>query len=194
LSLRMFEAKEGALLGKTAPTATTLKALDAQVLPSTQALVTTLRQAHAAALAAIKDAPGQVPCCLPPPTGQPVASNAPPPAAGRQLIEDGQQVHLENSLRVVRPEVDACYDVMLAKKSKARGRMVVAVDVETNGKRQQCGLFRRHRRHARHGGLRGRTSQAHALCGRPEAVACVLPAGVCPQQALISDVTAGACP
>ncbi len=140
LSLRLFETKEGALLGRASPSTKTLKELDAQVVPSVQSIIGILKTAHAAAMALIKG-PKDKYLLLPPPTGAPARSNAAPTlTGGRMLIEDGEQVHLEKALRDARPEVNACYEVLLTKKNTARGRMQVTLDVEPNGNVSNVGI------------------------------------------------------
>ena len=137
ISLRMFETREGALLGRASSDRPTLADLRQQVAPAVQSLARTLLQAHAVAVAAMTTPTARYQ--LKPPAGTPSAWTTPPGAApaastGPRIQRDGDQAEVNRVLREVNPALNACYEVLLAKKKSARGRMVVVVDVEPDGK------------------------------------------------------------
>jgi TonB family protein len=137
-SLRMFETREGALLGKASADQPTWQELRAQVVPAVASLTKSLLLAHAAALAAMTTP--QARYHLKPPAGTPSAWSTPrtAPAAARPQVKrvnlDADQGQVSKVLRDANPALNACYEVLLAKKKNARGRMVVVVDVEPDGK------------------------------------------------------------
>lgn len=147
LALRLYETRQGTLLAKSAVEAADWPGLEDKIAGLAQSLVATLKQAHAVALkemdlpleddgnrGKVKRTQGYL---LKPPGG-PVATvartNTPEPAqTGPRVMLDAETVQKNKVLRAITPGINACYETLLQKKKTARGRMVVQVDVETDG-------------------------------------------------------------
>ena len=122
----LFALATGALLAKASRDAKTMKEIDAWTPGAARALVDALKQSHAAAVAAIGHGTDRYllrPAGAGDANAAPVASAVSGRSAGRLLVEDGEQVHLEKVLSAVRPEVNACYDGLLERRKGAHGRI-----------------------------------------------------------------------
>jgi hypothetical protein len=132
VSLRLAETRDGAPLARQAPSGATLDAVVKQLAPAVGALVTALLASHKAAVEAMKHGE-KIYRLLPAGAADAVASTTKAKTDGRRLVEDGDTVGLPKALGIIRPEVNACYEVLTQKKPKAKGRILLSVDVETAG-------------------------------------------------------------